>query len=92
MAARRSEEAQEQPPISPPAAAAGTVDASTTVPVSPDPEQTKEAEELRAPRCPDCHERMESYSGGDANPHKVGTAFCAACGRRRKVYRDKVVD
>jgi hypothetical protein len=39
----------------------------------------------RAARCPepDCRERLERYTGGDINPHKVGTHWCPRHGRMR---------
>lgn len=44
----------------------------------------------RVPRCPDCRERMEPYTGDNA--WKLNTAFCHHCGRRRQVRRNRVVD
>lgn len=33
-------------------------------------------------KCPNCENaEFTVYEGGDINPHKVGTGFCATCGR-----------
>lgn len=39
----------------------------------------------RSARCPEdgCRERLERYTGGDVNPHKIGTHFCPIHGRVR---------
>ena len=37
---------------------------------------------LPSTTCPEGHADITMYEGGMANPHKLGTLFCHACGRR----------
>lgn len=48
------------------------------------PTETAAPKAASKPKCPEGHE-VEVYDGGDANPHKVGTMFCATCGKRYPV-------
>lgn len=48
-------------------------------------EKAEDFGQPRAARCPidGCRERLERYTGGDVNPHKVGTHWCPVHGRVR---------
>lgn len=48
-------------------------------------EKAEDFGQPRAARCPveGCHERLMRYTGGDVNPHKLGTHWCPVHGRVR---------